>query len=121
MLAIALAYSMSLSGQMTCKYDNHRKESNKNGELSVSPGPLFSTSLSHLFLKNSCPKYGGIIVESKVRYTSEYLKQSTSWSLTMPVACICAYTTVLPTNLNPRFFRSLLMVSDRGVVAGASL
>ena len=25
----------------------------------------------------------------------------------MPVACICAYKIVLPTNLKPRFFRSL--------------
>ena len=34
---------------------------------------------------------------------------------------MCAYMTVLPRNLNPRFFRSLASASDSGDVAGASL
>ena len=54
-------------------------------------------------------------------YTSLYRKQLTSWSLTIPVACMCAYTTVEPTNLNPRFLRSMDIRSDNSVVAGADL
>jgi hypothetical protein len=36
----------------------------------------------------------------------------------MPVACIWAYIIVEPTNLNPRFLRSLLTASEMSVVAG---
>jgi hypothetical protein len=36
----------------------------------------------------------------------------------MPVACMKAYITVDPTNLNPRFFKSLLIASEIGEVAG---
>src|SRR5881396_421242 len=46
-----------------------------------------------------------------------YLKQSTTWSSTMPVACMCAWQTVGPTNLKPRFFKSLDRASDSGEVA----
>jgi hypothetical protein len=38
----------------------------------------------------------------------------------MPVACIWAYTIVEPTNLNPRFFISLLISSETFVFAGIS-
>ena len=36
----------------------------------------------------------------------------------MPTACMKAYMMVVPTNLKPRFFRSLDMASDSGLVAG---
>jgi hypothetical protein len=38
----------------------------------------------------------------------------------MPVACIWEYTIVEPTNLNPLFFKSLLIRSDSSVFAGIS-
>ena len=44
-------------------------------------------------------------------------KQSTLWSLTMPVACMCAYMMVEPTKRKPRCFRSRLSLSDSGLVA----
>ena len=43
-------------------------------------------------------------------------KQSVVWSFTMPVACMCAYMIVDPTKVKPRFFKSLLMLSDNGVM-----
>ncbi len=39
----------------------------------------------------------------------------------MPVACICAYITVEPTNLNPFFFIFLDNLSEISLVAGTSL
>ena len=42
------------------------------------------------------------------------------WSFTIPVACMCAYITVEPVNLKPRFFKSLLKASEITVVAGTS-
>jgi hypothetical protein len=46
------------------------------------------------------------------------MKQVSIWSFTIPVACICAYITVEPTNLNPLFFRSFEILSEISVVAG---
>src|SRR5665647_1015668 len=53
-------------------------------------------------------------------FSSLCLKQSVVWSLTMPVACISAQQMVLPTNLKPRRFSSLLIACDSGVLAGVS-
>src|SRR3989338_3393172 len=54
------------------------------------------------------------------RNSSLCLKQSVVWSFTMPVACISAWQMVLPANLKPRRFNSLLIASDSGVLAGIS-
>ena len=48
-------------------------------------------------------------------------KQSVVWSLTIPTACMNAQVIVGPTKLNPRSFKSLLIISDFSVLAGSSL
>src|SRR5580698_7502145 len=45
-------------------------------------------------------------------------KQSTAWSLTMPEACIHAYTITGPTNLNPRRLSSFEIFSDNVELVG---
>src|SRR3712207_5146273 len=47
-------------------------------------------------------------------------KQPTTWSSTMPVACMSAYAVVGPTKTKPRRFSSLAIAIDSGLVAGTS-
>src|SRR4051812_16217778 len=54
------------------------------------------------------------------RVSSLWRKHCLTWSLTMPVACMKAYMMVVPTNLNPRFLRSLDSASDASVRTGTS-
>ena len=48
-------------------------------------------------------------------FSSLYRKQLFIWSFTNPVACICEYITLGPTNLNPSFFSSLVITSDNKI------
>src|SRR5271165_1787037 len=54
------------------------------------------------------------------RATSLCRKQVTSWSFTIPTACMKAYATVGPMNLKPSFLNSRANISDTEVFAGAS-
>lgn len=51
---------------------------------------------------------------------SRWRKQLSTWSLTIPIACICAYMMVGPTKENPRLLRSLLSAREVSVSAGIS-
>jgi protoporphyrinogen oxidase len=52
--------------------------------------------------------------------TCLYLWHPTTWSFTIPVACMWAYTIVGPTNRNPRFTKSLLIFSLNSDLGGIS-